>query len=103
MKKNRRRGYISIIWQITILFVIGVLVVGSIMAAAQYKQSLDAVNSQLTESANKTARDITTYLNHFPARDWLLRYWYEHYDELDIDYDTKHEIDDAVAEKADSW
>ena len=100
MKKNRRRGYISIIWQITILFVIGVLVVGSIMAAAQYKQSLDAVNSQLTESANKTARDITTYLNHFPARDWLLRYWYEHYDELDIDYDTKHEIDDAVAEKS---
>ena len=100
VEDNKSPKYISMILQLTILFVAGVLMVGTIMAIVQYDKSFDAVNDQLTESASKTARDISSYLNHFPARDWLLKYWYEHYDELDIDYDTRHEIDDTVAEKS---
>ena len=100
MKDKKKPKYTSMIRQITTLFVVGVIMVGTIVAVVQYDISIRTVNDQLTDSAYKTALDITSYLDHFPARDWLLSYWYEHYDELDIDYDTRHEIDDAVAVKS---
>ena len=32
--------------------------------------------------------DLKSFIFRYPAHEWLLRYWYEHYDELEIEYDA---------------
>lgn len=51
------------------------------------------------ENAESSAEDLAGYLESFPASDWLIRYWYDHYDELDIEYDSPYSADTVTAGK----
>ena len=70
------------------LFIVGVILVGVISAVALFGFSTRFVRERLETLGNSTARDLRGYVLHFPAHEWLLRYWHEHYGELEIEYDA---------------
>lgn len=70
------------------LFIVGVILVGVISAVALFGFSTRFVRERLETLGNSTARDLRGYVLHFPAHEWLLRYWHEHYSELEIEYDA---------------
>ena len=70
------------------LFIVGVILVGVISAVALFGFSTRFVMERLETLGNSTARDLRGYVLHFPAHEWLLRYWHEHYSELEIEYDA---------------
>ena len=84
MTGNRKK--ISIIWQVALLFLAAILITGAISFFAQRGVSNDNVMSSVENIAGEVAEDVRLSFHEYPAADWLLRYWYEHAAELDIDY-----------------
>ena len=84
------RKKISILVQIAILFLAGLILIGALSNIILYRISVRYVRDTLESYADSTAEDLKGYILHYPAYEWLLRYWYEHYDELEIEYDTIH-------------
>ena len=85
MGKKKR---VSLLFQTAILFIVGLILVGTLTAVALYRFSTRYVRERLERQGYSTAEDLKGFIYDFPAHDWLLRYWYEHYDELDIEYDA---------------
>ena len=85
-KKVKRRH--SLITQVAVLFLITVLVTGLLTYGIQRIRSDRTVTRQLEGVAAIIAKEATVAINEYPAYEWLIRYWYDHYDELDIEYDT---------------
>ena len=96
MKKKKK---ISLLVQIALLFIVGVILIGMLSAVALYSYSTRYVRDRLETLGNSTAEDLKGYVLHYPAHEWLLRYWYEHYDELDIEYDAIYTGSTETAEK----
>lgn len=90
---------ISLLLQIAILFVIGVILVNILFSWELNHFTSSVVMSNQIDRAEAAAKTITGYFDRYPARDWLLRYWYEHYDELDIEYDAAYSADTETAQK----
>ena len=95
MKKNR----ISMILQIALLFIVGVILTGAISSIIIYVNAFDFVESSLLSSSEATKEDLHTYIENFNAHDWLLQYWYDHYDEMDIEYDVEYNAGTKTSEK----
>ena len=85
MKKKKK---ISLLFQIAILFIVGVILIGTLSIVALYRFSSGYVMERLETTGNSNAEDLKGFIYDFPAHDWLLRYWYEHYDEMEIEYDA---------------
>lgn len=90
---------VSVLIQIAILFIVGVILIGILSLAALYSFSTRYVLERLETSGFSTAEDLKGFIFDFPAHDWLLRYWYEHYDEMDIDYDAVYTGSSKTEEK----
>ena len=95
----RGKKKISLLLQIAILFVIGVILVNLLFSWELNHFSIGVVMSNQRAGAEAAAKTLNGYLYHFPSRDWLFRYWYEHYDELDIEYDASYSADTETAQK----
>ncbi|MBQ6536025.1 MAG: PP2C family protein-serine/threonine phosphatase [Firmicutes bacterium] len=85
---TNRRKRMGIIPQVAILFAIGVLATGIITYLAQHLLSDASVNRYMESVAADIASDVKLAVTEYPAYEWLMRYWYEHDDELDIEYDA---------------
>ena len=85
MEKKRK---VSVLFQVAVLFVIGVIVIGAVSAVALYRYSTRYVRERLETQGSSMAEDLRGYIFDFPAHEWLLRYWCEHYDEMEIEYDA---------------
>lgn len=48
--------------------------------------------------AKATSRDLEGYIKHYPAHEWLLRYWYEHGHEMEVDYEAERAQDSVTAQ-----
>ena len=85
--KKKRRG---IRRQIAILFALGVLVIGIQTYLSQ--RSLAGLNvSRQTETfAEQVADETSRAVKEYPAYKWLIRYWHEHADTMDIEYDADY-------------
>ena len=90
---------VSVLVQIAILFIVGVILIGILSLAALYSFSTRYVLERLETSGFSTAEDLKGFIFDFPAHDWLLRYWYDHYDEMDIDYDAVYTGSSKTEEK----
>ena len=86
MKKKHLR--IGIITQVALLFFLGVLTTGILSYFSQRAASDSSVRGEIEQVAAQMAEEVKLAVNEYPAGDWLLRYWYEHDDELDIEYDV---------------
>ncbi len=83
--KRRRMGIIP---QVAILFVIGVPATGVITYLSQHILADASVNRCMERVADEITTDVKQAVTEYPANDLLMRYWYEHDDELGIIYDV---------------
>ena len=84
----KKKNKISLLFQVAILFIVGVILIGTLSIVALYRFSSGYVMERLETTGNSNAEDLKGFIYDFPAHDWLLRYWYEHYDEMEIEYDA---------------
>ena len=87
----KKKKKIGIIGQVAILFVISILASGFLTFYTQHVVSDAFVKSRTENLADQAADEVRLSIMEYPAHDWLLRYWYEHFDELEIEYDTDYE------------
>ena len=96
---EKKKFHIGILLQTTLLFVVGVIVISLLTYKVLIAASFFGVNRNMEENAAATAGDLKDYVEQYPAHEWLLRYWYENYDKLDIEYEAKHSQDSETARK----
>lgn len=91
---------IGIIPQVACLFLIGTLIIGVFTSLTQRAISVNAVLNQTNTFAGEIAEEVRLCVWEYPAHNWLLRYWYEHPDELDIEYDADYNKGPRTKEKS---
>ena len=97
MQKKQRRN--SLILQVAVLFTISVLLTGFLTYFSQSVLTDASVKKQTEGLASEIADEVKLAVTEYPAYEWLLRYWYEHSDELDIEYDTDYGSGTRTEEK----
>ena len=78
-----KKKSISMIWQVTILFMIGVIIVSVLSSFALFFLAQDNVKTSFMSRGRAVAMGLDSYVSEYPAKEWLYRYWYTHYDTLD--------------------
>ena len=86
--QKKRKIRISIILEVAVLFAAGILTTGIFSWFTQYDVSDVAVQNQTITQANQIANEVRRAVREYPAHNWLLKYWYQHADELEIEYDV---------------
>ena len=94
---------IGIIWQISLLFIIGIAASGILTFLSQRASSEAGVKKEKEKLAAEIADEVKTSVTEYPAYEWLLKYWYEHYEELDVEYDADFGPGTKTEEKCDQW
>lgn len=97
MKKRKLK--IGIMAQVALTFVICGLVVSLYTFYSQYKTSNQNITELLERQADRIAEEVMQSVWEYPAHKWLVRYWYEHADSLDIEYDADFSGATATEEK----
>ena len=85
---DKKKRLHSIILQVAILFLIGVILSGLLTYGSQIAISNTRVKQQTESISSDIAEETMAVMREFPAWEWLIRYWYEHAEELDIEYDV---------------
>jgi len=94
---GRKTGIIA---QVALLFLIGTLIIGVFTSLTQRAMSANAVLKQTNTFAGEIAEEVKLCVWEYPAHNWLLRYWYEHPDDLDIEYDADYNKGPVTKEKS---
>ena len=84
-KKNR-----SILVEVAILFILGVLLTGCMTYFTQRIRSTNTVNGQIETFTSQMADEVILAVKEYPSYIWLMRYWYEHPNDMDIEYDVDY-------------
>jgi len=87
MKKQKRTG---IILQICLTALLGMLFISVFTYASQRKIVDSSIKEGSENIARQTADQALSSIRQFPTFHWLLKYWYEHADEMEIEYDTDY-------------
>ena len=95
----KSKNKISIITQISILALAGLILVGIATFFSQLNVSNIATTDNIKSRAANIAAETAATVMEYPAHDWLIRYWYEHADELDIEYDADYSAGTATEGK----
>lgn len=86
MEKKTGKG--SIILQVAILFLIGILTTGILTYVFERRLSNESVTRQTEQRAEEFADEARRAIQEFPAYEWLLSYWHTHADVMEIEYDV---------------
>lgn len=97
MKKEKLK--ISIIIEVAALFLIGVILTGTLTYANEYQLSSQNVKKQLELHAADIANETRQAVMEYPTYYWLIKYWYTHSDTMDIEYDAVMSGASKTAEK----
>lgn len=98
MKTSENR--FGIIPQVAGLFLIGTLIIGLITFMTQRAMSIAAVTQQTETLAGDIADEVKLCVWEYPAHNWLLRYWYEHGEDMEIEYDADYSKGTETEEKS---
>ena len=90
----------SILSQVASLFLISIMVVGMITWFSQEADTDNKITKQMEDTAKSIAYEVMLAVKEYPRYKWLLRYWYEHSEEMDIEYDVDYTPDTETARKA---
>ncbi len=96
---KRKPFRIGIITQVALLFALGVLTTGILTYFSQRVSSDANVRSEIERIAEQRAEEVRLAVHAFPASEWLMQYWYEHDDVLDIEYDVDYSAGTKTEEK----
>ena len=96
---DKKKRVHSIILQVAILFMLSVILTGLLTYGSQAAISNARVKRQTESISSDIAADAMAVLTEYPACRWLIRYWYEHAAELDIEYDADYGAGTVTEEK----
>lgn len=97
MKELFKKGMIR---QFYTLIIIGMLLVGVFTYYTQYRVTSRDVLIAQGDYAKETASDAISAIQEYPSWRWLLKYWYEHIDKLDAEYDVGYTVESRTKEKS---
>lgn len=81
----------SIIRQVAIIFILGIILIGIITFLSVQYISAHSVDEQTTAVADSVTNEVKQAVTEYPAHPFLLRYWYEHAREMELEYDVTYE------------
>ena len=96
---NQKKRNVSIITQVAVFFLIGILMTGFMTYFSETKLYDNSVKKQTELHAAEIADEVTRAVTEYPAYEWLIRYWYAHADTMDIEYDAEMSGNTLTAEK----
>ena len=82
--------FTSILKQLSVLFIVGLLLTGWITYSSQLFRTEAAVKDQQEDIAEDIAMEVRVALSEYASPTWLINYWYEHSDEMEIEYDSAY-------------
>ena len=82
MKHEKQKGLIAQIYMLVLLALIGV---GAITNITQFQIHRETVMAQTGQRAAGASGEVISSLKEYPAYRWLLAYWAEHADSLEIE------------------
>ena len=85
MEKTKNR--FGIIPQVAVLFIIGILATGLLTYFSQRSSSEDSIERQMESLCSEISNEVRLAMTEYPAEKWLVDYWYENSDSLEIPYD----------------
>jgi serine phosphatase RsbU (regulator of sigma subunit) len=85
MEKQSR--WFGIIPQVAVLFAIGVLLTGALTYFSQRSISDESVKRQMESLCTEISDEVRLAIMEYPAYRWLVNYWYENSDSMEIPYD----------------
>ena len=88
MRKENIRN--SLLLQVALLFLVATLAIGALTHMSQRRISAGTVTRGVEGLAEEVAGEVSLSVREYPSWQWLLSYWYEHPEELDIDYDEEY-------------
>ena len=101
MAEGTGKKRFGIIGQIYILVLFGMIFIAIVTYSSQYRIAKTAVFNQAEEFAFETTNQVSNSLTEIPAHTWLFRYWHDHAEELDIEYDIEYYPGTRTQEKYD--
>ena len=81
------------------LIVVGIIINGTLIFLSESLLAKQSIRSQIETKAREAASDIVSSLQEYPAYRWLLIYWAEHTDDLEIEYDASFAGNTLTREK----
>ncbi len=88
MKNEKKKIKSSIIIEVAVLFLIGVIATGILTYVCEKDLSDKSVKKQMTIHAGDIAGEVRSAVTEYPACQWLIRYWYSHPETMEIEYDA---------------
>ena len=82
---NQKKRKVSIITQVAVFFLVGILMTGFMTYFSETKLYDNSVKKQTELHAAEIADEVTRAVTEYPAYEWLIRYWYAHADTMDIE------------------
>ncbi len=78
----------GIIRQIAVYFLIGIILTGVLTYFTQIGISAADVRRQIERMASGDASEVMEAIKEYPSYKWLLSYWYQNWETMDIEYDA---------------
>lgn len=88
---------------VALLFLAGIIVAGFISYYFQRVDSRRDVKQQTETFGANIAREVELAIKEYPAYQWLIKYWYENYENVDIEYDADFGQGTLTEKKYNTW
>lgn len=88
---------------VALLFLAGIIVAGLISYYFQRVDSRRDVKQQTETFGANIAREVELAIKEYPAYQWLIKYWYENYENVDIEYDADFGQGTLTEKKYNTW
>ena len=98
MRLERKTGLIT---QIVVLILIGMIIISVLTFYTQYQLAVYTVTRQTEDMADQVSDEVIGAVREYPAYVWLLEYWYENAEEMDIEYDVDYRTGFKTEKKID--
>lgn len=98
-KSMERRKKTGLFTQVYILIIISIVIIGVVTAVSQYIISERRVRAETDILAEAAAGEVISSIKEYPAYRWLLTYWTDHAEELDVQYDVDYSKESPTGEK----
>ena len=96
---QEEKKHVSMLRQLITLFAVGVVLISLMTSATLLFASKSNVERNFISDAQSASSEVASYINQFPAHDWLLNYWCGNCTTMDIEYDAVFDSDSDTAEK----
>ena len=96
MGGQRRSG---ILYQIYVIALIGLTAIGLLTYVSQHEIAKEAVIDQTEKYMDEVTDDTIASIEEYPAYEWLLSYWYENAEDMDVEYDVDFNTGTRTREK----